>query len=276
MSAFADDAIAPEMILNKISMDNNTIHDINPNIIAPIIYKVIQFLLVNVLDGSYKLTIHSINNESLVLVFTTELATENNTKIVDDIIATMNCVCVIVNGNIIFGSPEIEDHILDHTIKRHYDTFRQTNDVVRAVIYGKMLEIVKPCNNMVFIGGECYVYAKILRDIYNSCIVVSDYDDIVHYANINLTDIAKSVTIKKVSYESRFIELLYEDVDYMIFNVRSLLASHINTITRYQPKNVVVISCRDSNIKKMEKVTGYDMVIIVISNIKLLVYTKRI
>ena len=197
----------------------------------------------------------------------------HNYKTIYNLLFKINCTYLSINEIPVFGIPIIKDFILNYKIVRHYNTFRQTNDIVKFTIHEKIKNIVNNCDNILLIGGECYVYAKILFSKYNICHIISDYDDIIYYANKNLVieKELKNIIINKVSYDNNNYDISnYENIDYIIFNVRSLLNYHLKTIKYIKPKNIIIISCNDNNIKKMKTLSDYSINIINISTVKLI------
>jgi hypothetical protein len=266
------------MLLNKISGNHLTYL---PDIIELNIQLVFQYLSQNQIIGPYNLTVHSVNN-SIVLIFTIDNLCVYNYKTVYNLVNYYNIINItllIINNVTVFGNQEIVENIYGFKIIRHYNTFRQTNSLVKGSIYQQIDNLItnnnnnNNNNNIVLVGGEPYIYAKILFNKYSSCHIFSDFDDIIHYSNKNLfiEKAIKNIIIKKISYNIKFIKIITNNIDFIIINVKSLLPSHINTIKYYLPKNFIVISCNRNNIKKINSIKNYNIQILPVYNIDIII-----
>jgi len=270
--------------MNKVYINLNELLIICTRIYGPLIQNMFQFLIHHKLfiSSFSDLFVRVVNHSQTIIIFN-NLPSFNvhNYKIIYNLAHLSNCIHLSINDTIVYGTPIIEEHIHGHKIIRHYNTFHQSNEMVKSVLYSKIYNIVNSsCSNIVCVGGECYVYAKILFNKYRSCTIYSDYNDIIYYsyANLMVEKDIKNIRIHKVSYQQCFIEQsfnkqssLNEQTEYIIFNVRSLLPSHINVIKKLNPLNIIIVSCNDNNIKKLRQLVNYTIEIIPLYNIKLII-----
>jgi hypothetical protein len=267
--------MSADMMLCKLYVELDKLELVNTDIIVEPIEKVIQFLHLNVCNSGH-LFIRCYNSTSLVLIFTDIPSTVKTLTTIYDLIHFLNkgCTFISVNHAVLFGSPEIREIVEDRVIVRQFDTFFQSNQLVAAIIHKKVTNsLTNSVDSICFIGGECYVYAKLLFNYWSRCVILSDYDDIVHYSKLNLrieSDL-KQIVIKKVDYRYSIPNF---DASCLIINVRSLLPSHVAAITMTGAKIIVVISCNDNNIKKLKALTEYTLSVEPVYNIKMITLTK--
>lgn len=81
------------------------------------------------------------------------------------------------NGNVYTEKDEfVYETICGYQIKRLFHTFHQNDDIIRDQLYPKIMELYKPVDNLLLIGGECYIYGKILK--YEKCDIYTDFESI--------------------------------------------------------------------------------------------------
>jgi hypothetical protein len=78
-----------------------------------------------------------------------------------------------------------------YTIRRHWLTFTQTDDTIRTLIHNMVYKLVQKyskkylINHGILIGGEMYLYGKILNEFFTNKIYISDTESIVRDSKRN-------------------------------------------------------------------------------------------
>jgi len=107
-------------------------------------------------------------------------------------------------------------------IYRSIETFHQTNESLRPTIYKLIANNnVGTLHNILLIGGECYLYGRLLPTTPNSNIeVYSDYQSILDDALYNMPGVKTHlIDYKTISLEYRYNNASSTEIDCVILNV---------------------------------------------------------
>lgn len=145
---------------------------------------------------------------------------------------------VSVNNQNISNNNIVETIVIDdikYKIKRCIKTFHQADDTIREIIYNIINKIVKKTKSITFIGGEMYIYGKIINSEYK--IFYSDVDSICKDTIINTF----SNNVFFVNYSN--VKLKY--TDWLITNTsKNGLGNNLCKEILYNKfTNVIIISC---------------------------------
>jgi hypothetical protein len=113
------------------------------------------------------------------------------------------------NSNIMIKEQIIIDDCI-YTIRRHLLTFTQTDDTIRTLIHNMVYKLVKKYsmkyNNQlthcILIGGEMYIYGKILNEFFKTKTYISDTESIVRDSMRNDPNKNKLSTFEYVNYST--------------------------------------------------------------------------
>ena len=158
---------------------------------------------------------------------------------INDIVIYNNKYLDIIKGTIIF---------------RNIKSFHQTDDTIKDVLYDVILQ---ECNNyeeLVCLGGEMYIFSKILN--YKKIMCYSDFESIVEDTKFNLmTD----KNIQLVSYDTFIFSLRNYHTCAIINTGKTGMTKNIcENINKNKISKVVVISCNEKSfVKDMSMLKNY-------------------
>ena len=130
-------------------------------------------------------------------------------------------------------------------IIRSPKSFHQTDDNIRNTLYDIMMQNVKKCQTMYFIGGEMYLYGKIMSDKYTDGYFYSDYKSIVSDTMMNI----QTSNIFLVDYKLCTLIKTDDPVAQMIINngKTGLGTNLCNQILDNNINTLFIISCNQKS-----------------------------
>lgn len=139
-------------------------------------------------------------------------------------------------------------------IKKNFNTFTQRDDNIRINIIQLLLTECNSTNKILFIGGEMYTFAKVLK--YSEAIAFTDCEGIKMDTIFNNNNIQAYA----INYESdniiQYINKFKINPDMCIVNVlNGLTVNLIKQIASLNINKVIIISCKPTtklNIKNLE------------------------
>ena len=152
----------------------------------------------------------------------------------------------IENNQIILETIYVSQHPIQ--IERLFQTFHQNDDNVRLIIYDYIYNQIgsKSISNLLLIGGECYIYGKIIKsdmtDIY------TDFESILIDAKRNCKD-KNNISFNLIDYKD--YKDFKKDYDVCIVNIGK--KEMIDTF-KINSKLLLYISCHQNEIFKNYKV----------------------
>jgi hypothetical protein len=160
---------------NKIFVTSN----INISIIDDSIKQNIQFLL-----NLNNITIISLANNKLIVIYNNKINIKNNYNI--QFISKSQ-----IHNKII--SEIIYVNEIPYKIKRHLNSFVQPDNTIRFLVHNTIYRFISKIkiNLGVFIGGEMYIYGKILDNFVKNKIYYSDYESLIIDAKLNDSQLNK-------------------------------------------------------------------------------------
>jgi hypothetical protein len=159
----------------------------------------------------------------------------------------------------------IKEHIIIdervYTIHRHLLTFVQTDDTIRALIHNMVYKLVEKyskkylINHGILIGGEMYLYGKILNEFFIFKTFISDTESIVHDSKLNDPNksTTKSSTFEYVNYSTykfTFIQEITNSIAICNVSKNGLGTNLSEQLGKSKPKIILSIWC---SYKALEK-----------------------
>lgn len=232
---------------NKISF-NLKDHKINYNISNFTIKKVIQFLLNNLDNYNINVEIHGndfTHNYGINII--------NDIKInLDKLIQDKLCKYIEINKNIL-KQELFEEIILENIlIKRNAKSFHQNDDLIRKIIHEKIYAEIDnykiKFDNLVCLGGEMYIYGKILENFYNFGYFFSDTKSIIDDSKINIDKLHKKIEL--INYEKDTIfDKINKNENLLIINIsKSGLKKNLGyQVLSHKFNKIIYISCNQKS-----------------------------
>ncbi len=163
------------------------------------------------------------------------------------------------NQNIMITERLIIDERV-YTIRRHLLTFTQTDDTIRTLIHNMLYKLVEKytkkyllnLNHGILIGGEMYLYGKILSEFFTNKTYISDTESIVQDSKRNDPNKSNS-TFEYVNYNTfKFTYKISSTNSIAICNVskNGLGANLCKQLCIANPKIILSIWC---SYKALEK-----------------------
>jgi len=163
-----------------------------------------------------------------------------------------------INNIIIKEHINIDDRI--YIIHRHLLTFTQTDDTIRSLIHNMVYKLVKKYTKQynssfdqgILIGGEMYLYGKILNEFIIKKIYISDTESIVRDSKLNDPNKSNSI-FEYVNYSTfKFTSNIQSINSIAICNVSKygLGTNLCNQLIKTKPKIILSIWC---SYKALEK-----------------------
>jgi hypothetical protein len=155
-----------------------------------------------------------------------------------------------------------KDIIKNEIITRQICTFHQTDDNIKSVLYDVIIDNVNNAKQLILLGGEMYIFAKILK--YDKLICYSDFQSIVDDTkdnlktseNIFLVDYDDfTFSMETFSMETFSMETFsIEDDAYIVANTgkTGLNINICNNIIKNKNKikKIIIISCNEKSFIK--------------------------
>jgi len=150
-----------------------------------------------------------------------------------------------------------KDIIKNEIITRQICTFHQTDDNIKSVLYDVIIDNVNNAKQLILLGGEMYIFAKILK--YDKLICYSDFQSIVDDTKDNLKT---SENIFLVDYDDFTFSMetfsmetfSIEDDAYIVANTgkTGLNINICNNIIKNKNKikKIIIISCNEKSFIK--------------------------
>lgn len=239
---------------NKISF-NFKDYLINYNISNVTIKKVIQFLLNNLENYNINLEIHGNDDTNNYGIIFFDKNTDNIIRDINEILNDNECRYLEINKNIIKNNL-FEEVIFNITIKRNIKSFHQNDDSIRKIIYSHIFNEVKQTkfNNLVCLGGEMYIYGKILEKIYNYGYFFSDTQSIIEDSINNISHNHKKIELidYKKDYLGPKINFTKNTNNILIINISKsgLKDKFSNEILDLEFTKIIYISCNLNSFNK--------------------------
>ena len=212
---------------NKIFVTNN----INVNIVDESIK-----LNINNLLNINNITIVSISNNKLIVIYNNKINIKNNHNI-------QFIPKIITNNKIITEIIYVNE--IPYKIKRHLNSFVQPDNTIRFLIHNtiyRFISKIKICLG-VFIGGEMYIYGKILDNFVKNKIYYSDYESLICDAKLNDSQLNKYYLI---DYQNpQCLDEIKENNSLILCNVsKSGLGKNLcNQLNNIKNKYLILIEC---------------------------------
>jgi len=218
---------------NKIFVSTN----INKNIVDDSIKQNINNLV-----NMNNITIVSISNKKLIVIHNNKINIKNNYNI--EFISK-----IITNNKIITEIIYVNE--IPYKIKRHLNSFVQPDNTIRFLIHNTIYRFVSnyifvskiKFNLGVFIGGEMYIYGKILDNFVKNKIYYSDYESLIFDAQLNDSQLNKYYLI---DYQNpQCLDKIKENNSLIICNVsKSGLGKKLcNQLNNIKNKYLILIEC---------------------------------
>lgn len=189
------------------------------------------------------------------------LITKLNDKIIDTLNDKINepYKIMISNNNKIYINPDDTTNIYESifikdykfNICRNVNTFYQIDKTIRTLVHNCVFNLfdiyIKNNKNALFIGGEMYLYSKILDSFLSNKYFYTNNKFI--YAD----------TIKNDTRHSQYylIDYMKDTIEINIYNVvivnisKHGLRKHLcNQITKLKPEYIIMITCNEDNLNK--------------------------
>ncbi len=180
-----------------------------------------------------------------------------------ELLTLYNDIVIIINNEPYIQSygPIIDNIEGHHIIKRNCHIFRQTNDDVRCSLYRHIKSYISHNGggkDLVCIGGECFLYTKLLFNHFDNFSIYSDFEDIIRCAkdNLQIESCIKNVYIEQVNYKT--FEPTCLNTCTMVLNVTTITADHLRIIGHINPLAIIVVSCNPKNILRLKSLP-YDI-----------------
>jgi len=188
------------IIVNILDISRNKISFVGKNIpfklCSPKLQNFLREISSEILpDINYSIQITNLDEVSIVLDGSFSINSILNAKIKSQIKYLETCDGILIDE-------DLHSIYNDKLITRYYNTFIQTDDNIRDHIYSILTKYT--AQNLLLIGGECYVYSKLL--IAKNVDVFSDLQSICNdvtknnkYANVNLVNY-NNISLNKTTY----------------------------------------------------------------------------
>lgn len=143
------------------------------------------------------------------------------------------------------------------TIWKQIDSFDQNNPKICSKIRNQAINYLKfnKSNNILGIGGEFYVYFKLLD--YSKYIGISNHKSIISDSEYNFSlDRFKKVSNSLVDYDKEKTFPTFDSDEYdIIINVVNIHENIIKYISKLNCKKIIIITCKpfDKKIKMLSK-----------------------
>lgn len=254
---------------NKICVSSN----INTSIVDESIKQNIKFLL-----NLNNITIISLSKNKLIVIYNKKINIKNNYNI--QFISKSQ-----INNKIITEIIYVND--IQYKIKRHLISFVQPDNTIRFLIHNTIYRFVSKIkiNLGIFIGGEMYIYGKILDNFVKNKIYYSDYESLIIDAKLNdnqlnkyyLIDYKNPKCLDKIKDNNSKIK---NNDSIIICNVsKSGLGKNLcNQINNSKNKYLILIECSKKSVlhdlkylynynilHKFRYFTNYEIYIIILS-----------
>jgi len=220
---------------SDLLLEKNYIHLITNNHI----HKIIQFLKKYHFDEKTYITIQG-NEYNYGLI----IKNSNITDLTE--VCQMFYISFLEINDVIIYNNKYLDIIKGTIIFRNIKSFHQTDDTIKDVLYDVILE---ECNNyeeLLCLGGEMYIFSKILN--YKKIMCYSDFESIVEDTKFNLiTD----TNAQLVSYDTCIFSLISYHTCAIINTGKTGMTKNIcENINKNKISKVVVISCNEKSFVK--------------------------
>lgn len=145
-----------------------------------------------------------------------------------------------------------KDIIKNETITRQICTFHQTDDNIKSVLYDVIIDNVNDIKQLILLGGEMYIFAKILK--YNKLVCYSDFQSIVDDTKDNLKTSENIFLVNYNDFTFSIETFSIEDDAYIVANTgkTGLNINICNNIIKNKNKikKIIIISCNDKSFTK--------------------------
>lgn len=221
---------------------------INLNIVDESIKQNIQFLL-----NLNNITIISLSKNKLIVIYNNKINIKNNYNI-------QFIPKIITNNKIITEIIYVNE--IPYKIKRHLNSFVQPDNTIRFLIHNTIYRFISKIkiNLGVFIGGEMYIYGKILDNFVKNKIYYSDYESLIFDAKLNDSQLNKYYLI---DYQNpNCLNKIKDSNSIIICNVsKSGLGINLcNQLNNIKTKYLILIECsKKSMIKDLQYLYNYNV-----------------
>jgi tRNA/tmRNA/rRNA uracil-C5-methylase (TrmA/RlmC/RlmD family) len=231
--------IQHRLIQHRLIPTRNKIHvssNIDLDIVDISIKKNFQFL-----ENYNDITIVSLSENKIIVIYNKK----NNIELIQPNIKFIHKTKIdnkIITEKIIVNE-------IPYNIKRHLKTFVQPDNTIRQLVHNTVYRFVSKLkiNLGVFIGGEMYIYGKILDNFIKKKIYYSDYESIIHDAKLN--DIKKSeyylINYQEPRCLNSILNKINDNNSIIICNVskQGLGQKLCNQINIIKSKYLILIEC---------------------------------
>jgi hypothetical protein len=154
-------------------------------------------------------------------------------------------------NNVIIKNNLVKEIFFEKIIIRNVESFHQNDNNIRHNLYDCILKNCEYVNNMYFIGGEMYLYGKILNEFYINAYFYSDYKSIVEDCYRNNENNHNNENIFLVNYNDFILHDSFGEKHIVINNGKSGLNIHLCTeILRLEFNKIFIISCNKKSFYK--------------------------
>lgn len=133
-----------------------------------------------------------------------------------------------------------------HLVKRHHDSFFQTEYGVANKIHDTIYQNNNNSSVKIFLGGEMYYYGLLLQNYYDIGYFFSDFDSIIDDALDNLKYLSdiRSIHIEKINYNDHKFNINNNNIDIIVNNGKTGLGHHmVQEICKLKVNKITIISC---------------------------------
>jgi len=147
-----------------------------------------------------------------------------------------------------------------YKIHRHLLTFNQSDDTVRTLLHNMVYRVIASYHGhsdgrsgqCVLIGGEMYLYGKILNSFFKSKVYISDTQNIIHDSMANDPNSTRS-SYYLVDYHHvlfNWADILPNSVAICNVSKKGLGANLCKQIIKIRPRQLLVIWCNHMALKR--------------------------